>query len=627
MPRPPSKQKLRIPPAHEGIQVNFCKKTDCSNFGIPPLESIKGIPLPKKADSGGKKRSRDNYSVNSRQDSSPALECELCGQKPPMKSNQGVYEELTRMWKYLVPPQQLVRTCPNTECEHHNQAVEVTAGTKHYYKDGKQESGGQRYICRECKRTFTINENPAARQNKPSLNALIFRLLVNKMPLQRICEVAEVSMPTLYAKIDFIHEQCLKFAASQERKLPNLQIRRLQISLDRQDYLVNWTETVDKRNVVIHAMGSADNRTGFVFGMHLNFDQDAQREAIEQDALICGDHATKPPFRKYPRYWLAPDFVEATKKAVPQKNKSKALVERISEDYAEAELREDIESFEQMNASVKLPRSGMQIHGEYTIYGHLMFLKRLLPKAEKIRFYMEKESGMRAACLSAFAEDILNERVDAFYVKINKEMTIAQKNAAMAKGRRELETFRDSSSIYAEADDNSLRALMFERKIEGGDFFLSGKFKDKWYLYPAPLKNEPEKAVSWLTYTGPRRYGNFHLAKLMLRASLFGIDRFFMQVRRRISLLERPIASSSSSGRKWYGYSPYNPAYIVKILEIFRVYHNYVNATATFRRRKLQPGEKKRNPGEVQKTFKTPAMRLGLSSVKAQIDDILSFCE
>jgi len=77
-------------------------------------------------------------------------------------------------------------------------------------------------------------------------------------------------MPTLYDKIDFNHKQCLAFAASREHKLfEGMPVRQLYISVDRQDYLINRTQTEDKRNVRMSAVGSADNTTGYVFGMHL----------------------------------------------------------------------------------------------------------------------------------------------------------------------------------------------------------------------------------------------------------------------------------------------------------------------------------------------------------------------
>ena len=489
--------KQRIPPAYNGIQVNFCKNPKCSNFGIPALENIKGLSLPESTTND--KRNRDNYTIRG----DCALQCHYCKQEPPMKSNKGIYDECSRMLSYLEKEPLQEKVCPNINCHHSISFIDVKIGHQHYHKDGKQKSGAQRYICRECNRTFTINDNPAAGQNKPFQNALIFRLIVNKMPLQRICEVAQVSMSTLYAKIDFLYEQSQAFAASHEQKLPNLPIKRLQIAVDRQDYVVNWTDSKDKRNVVIHALGSADNRSGFVFGMHLNIDPAVVRDNIEVEAEACGDFEAKPPFRKFARYWLAPDFAEALSKSKSIKSKRKlGLSESIEESYAESELREDIESFEEMTSEVKLPKLGMQIHGEYTMYGHSMFLKRLLKKTEKIRFYMEKESGIRAACLAAFVDDILEKRVDAFYVKINKEMTISQKNVAMARGRYTLDEFQNGDPSYKDLSDQSLRALLLEENISKGQFFLSGSFKDEWYLFPAPPKNEPEKAVSWLTDTG-----------------------------------------------------------------------------------------------------------------------------
>ena len=81
------------------------------------------------------------------------------------------------------------------------------------------------------------------------------------------------------------------------------------------------------------------------------------------------------------------------------------------------------------------------------------------------------------------------------------------------------------------------------------------------------------------------------------------IDRFFMQIRSRLSYLVRP-PSTASTRRLWFGNSAYNPEMIVKVLDIFRVYYNYV----------LVGSDKK-----------TPAMRLGLAKGVIRIEDILYF--
>ncbi|MDE3021390.1 MAG: hypothetical protein KGI54_05975 [Pseudomonadota bacterium] len=95
-------------------------------------------------------------------------------------------------------------------------------------------------------------------------------------------------------------------------------------------------------------------------------------------------------------------------------------------------------------------------------------------------------------------------------------------------------------------------------------------------MYPFPNMGEPEKAVCYLT--DYKDYDENHLARLYNKASMHAIDRFFMQVRRRLSVLERPTGTASNMNRVWHGYSVYNPETIVKMLGIFRVFYNYCPA-------------------------------------------------
>jgi hypothetical protein len=87
-------------------------------------------------------------------------------------------------------------------------------------------------------------------------------------------------------------------------------------------------------------------------------------------------------------------------------------------------------------------------------------------------------------------------------------------------------------------------------------------------------------------------------------ASLRGIEQFFMQVRRRYSLLERTLNSASRVDRIWNIYSLYNPVVIQRLLNIYRVFYNYA-----------KKGDDK----------KTPAMRLGLAAGPVDIGRIISF--
>jgi hypothetical protein len=74
--------------------------------------------------------------------------------------------------------------------------------------------------------------------------------------------------------------------------------------------------------------------------------------------------------------------------------------------------------------------------------------------------------------------------------------------------------------------------------------------------------------------------------------------------RRSVNPLERPLKSASSDVRTWYGYNPYDPTMIEKLLTIYRVMHNFV---------------------EVGKDKETPAMRLGLMENPAKPEDLIYF--
>ncbi len=411
-------QGSRLPVAVNGINVNFCKNPRCNNFGV--FADTKSQPR----GPGAKERGSDSYrihsNINARGETVPVLECELCKQKPPIKSNHGVVEEMNRMLAYL---DEIPRGCTDSKCPNH--LVDVKAGKTYYQSFGATKSGSQRYRCKLCETTFSIGLS-TKQQREPHKNVQVFRLLVNKMPLKRISEAADISMPSLYDKIDFIHRQCVAFAGSRERQLlEGMPIKRLYLAVDRQDYLINWTDTKDKRNVILTSVGSADNTTGYVFGMHLNFDPVMDRNQVESDALKINDHDLRKPYRKYARLWLRDDYAEAlSQPAHYGRYHGASLDSEIESAYQEAVNRDDVEVSEVLDGTMKLPASGMQVHSDYTLYGHFFFLKKLLPSVEKVRFFMDQESGIRAACIGAFYDDIRQGRCDAFYVRINKLLTV-----------------------------------------------------------------------------------------------------------------------------------------------------------------------------------------------------------
>lgn len=520
------------------------------------------------------------------------MHCCVCNENPPPKSNLGIAEERARFLKDLaVEPNP---SCPNDSCLNHT----VPVGIKGSYQSiGLTKSGSRRYRCVLCKKTFSVGKS-TLRQKQPHKNRLIFSLLMNKSPFRRICEVADIGPEGLYGKIDFLYRQSLAFAADREKKLLNsMAIPRLYVGVDRQEYVVNWTRQADRRNVMLGAVGSADNETSYVFGMHLNYDALMDVDATEADAIAAGDYEAKPPFRRHARCWLKGDYESAVRKQAARKKPARDLRGDIKAVYDEAAQRDDVEVSETKDGEQRLPTRGMQIHSEYTLYGHFFYLKSLFGGVERLRFFLDQDSGMRAACLAAFQPEIAARKADAFYVRIAKEVTVSEKRVAIADSRAVFDAARKANPGMPDAE---LEVLITKARI--ASMAAIGKWQDKWMAHPFPNMSEPEKAVCYLT--DYMDYDEDHLARLYNKASLHGIDRFFMQVRRRLSILERPIGTASNARRMWHGYSAYNPETIVKMLGIFRVFYNYCLAG--------QDG-------------KTPAMRLGLAKGKVSLEDIIYF--
>lgn len=578
-----SVQSPRIPPKIQSLQYNFCKNPKCTNYGVePPQTSTRGVSGSYAIAGGGK--------------GFPLLKCTCCGETPPLKSNIGITEEIERISSYLKITQvKSNRSCPNSDCTNHS----VPVGTKKAYRSfGTAASGAKRYQCAICHKTFSIPK-PTQGQHETHYNIEIFKLLVNKVPLSRIVNILEISWEVLYNRIDFIHRQCLAFAADRENQLKDLPIERLYLAIDKQDYEVNWTERKDKRNIVLSAMGSADNATGYVFGIHPNFDHTLDKTAIEQDAIAIQDASKAEPFKKYARLWLESDYEKASK-TYKSKKPTATLTDEINETYNVANQREDIEAFDVKTAQQKLPNYGLQVRAEYTMIAHFYFLKNLMGNVGKWRFFMDQESGIRSACLSAFKDEITQKRTEAFYVKIEKNFTVDEKRKFKANSKKSFDAIQ---ATYPQLSEEAIKLEMLKQEIQS--VTPLGSWKDKWVKHPLPSMSESNKAMCWLTEH--QDFDLNHQAWLYNKASLHGIDSFFEKIRRRIAMFERPVHSSANNGRTWNGYAAYNPAMVVKMLEIFRVVHNFIDT-------RKEDGEKT-----------TPAMRLGLAKAPLDYKTILYF--
>lgn len=590
----------RFPEPADGIQVNFCKNFRCAAFGVP--ETLHRVRRAKTtAPAPG-----DYIRVTS--SDKTVMRCGVCGSRMPIRNNQAIAEELARFSRPALGKP--APSCPHEDCDNYGTPV---AEAGRYAKFGNTRFGTPRWRCNSCKKTFSEEGAPLLRQRLPHKNRDVFLLLVNKSPIRRIAEVTGLDPKSVYGKIEFIGRQCQAFVGDRERKLlDGAPLPKMYVAVDRQTHNVNWSNRRDRRNIQLNAIASADLNTGYVFGFHLNFDPALDPSLVEKDAAAIGDPETFEPFRQYARIWLAADYEAATARSAPvaehrpprRRRRTKVVAAPLSgldagitSTYAKSATRQDVEAAEPEQTETALPELGMLIKEQYAMHGHFQLLARMLRGAEKVRMYLDQDSGVRAAFLGAFSERIKARTADGWYVSVLKEATIHQKERAVQQAKQRL---KDASERYPGLSKDALLSALMKEEMKGARAL--GPFDDNWLEHPAPNMSEPAKKICWLTDFND--YDEDHAARLYLKASLHAVDRFFMQTRRLLSLAERSLSSASSDGRTWHGYSAYRPENLARVLEIFRVYYNY---------------------RKVGKDKKTPAMRLGLARAPIAPENIIYF--
>jgi hypothetical protein len=148
-----------------------------------------------------------------------------------------------------------------------------------------------------------------------------------------------------------------------------------------------------------------------------------------------------------------------------------------------------------------------------------------------------------------------------FYVQVMKEATVGEKRKLVQQSMRGFERACEANKGLA---PYQVKVLLARQEIER--IKELGSWKDRWLRHPIADMREPVKLICWLTDIdapdpdpSKREDQLNHFASLHLKGSLTSIDRFFMQVRRALTMAERAIASASADRRLWFGKNAYNP--------------------------------------------------------------------
>ena len=558
----------KIPSSSDSTQLNSCANLACSNYGIEAKNPLISDYLNKEP--ALVKLGNDYELAHQKKDNILVLTCKKCRVSSVLFNNKSVNEEYLGISGHYEELKE-IPSCKSIDCV--NYGISILKEPEEYAKNGKNESGGQRYKCKRCNKTCTIPSvrTPYSRQRESFKNIDIFMDLVNKVPLKRILELNNINPKVLYNKIDYFYRQCRKFARAKNKHLIKKNLGDLRLSSDRQHYTTNWRSSVDRRNATLYNLTTTDESSSYVFLSSLNFDPEAVVSDINQLAYDNGDMDRPIAWRKFAKYRLdsGQDDDPLDPTTTPFKNGKKI--------------------------------KGMQVLESYTMAAHFVYLKELLTKTKKITLYNDKEGSIATLIKNIFKDRILEGSAEAFIVSINKNKKTQSRIKKENLSERASKDFKKFKSNNPCLSDFNAKSAFFKYNWDNAIVVD----RAKWHAHPTPSAEEPDKAIHWITQRDGVEIEN--IAPLMVTATLNATDRFFLSLRRRITFFERSISSASgikSVGSKWSGYAAYNPAVLVKLLEIFRVYYNFVLTG---------------------KDKKTPAQRLGIAKKDYTVRDILYF--
>lgn len=197
---------------------------------------------------------------------------------------------------------------------------------------------------------------------------------------------------------------------------------------------------------------------------------------------------------------------------------------------------------------------------------HFALLKEKLKYCPLIRLYADNESGIKLSIGAIFPDWIADETLYAFQISADKAGSAQYLDEASTAHLKEVEV-----EMIIENPDISkaeIKARLWQEQLSNR--MRVGNAKSEWIINP-----NKESRLGMLLPLGDVKHMNQHqMIKSLMNASLHGVDNWFQILRRHVNFLERPVTSATNS-KRWNAYAGYNPEWMVKLIEIKRVYFNY----------------------------------------------------
>lgn len=577
------------------IQANFCTNPFCKWFGLPQYkyEDIKSKPSRYKL--VGK---IDSKSIKCNDIPTNEHEGIVIDNWVTPLSNWSLAEEMKRLIDInTVVPMKTEYNFHKEECS--EISLNPFDNSTAFYKRGKSSSNSQKYQCKKCKKI--TNVLPSQRecftyyQKKNNILPRFALQILSRTPVTRTLELLGIGASTYYNKLEWLHKRCLEFLEKHETKpLKEKHFDNLWLNTDKFSYFLNnirkkghGKDYLEQERPLFptYIVATVDSHSRYAFRTDISFDYNITAEDIESDIEVLKENHLYNFAQKNARY-------RYSYYGVADEEEIKESTDDDLIDKDNLQLRKDY-------------IDGFHVNTTYTAYAHYWLIRKML-NTDSINYVCDEDNSLITSLMRVYVNDIKNGDVNIFTCRVDKTLSKKEAYVQYIMATDRLHEWQDFIDLKGSLKDTAINKIAND--LSNHKFYKYVEYKGKNYpvyshnpiKHPFPHKDEGIRYVDCLTNLS--RLPSLELAEMLYNVDLRSINTYFNKIRRRASILERPIVSGRGEGKS-YIYSNFNPKYAHYMLTILRTYLNFCD------------------------TFKdvTPAMLLGIADKPFNLGDIIYF--
>jgi hypothetical protein len=584
------------------IQMNFCTNPYCKWFGLDQEKfDTKGKPSRYKLSGSGK---------------SKTIYCNPDPIKPSHGMTLGCHTRPFSNWSVAEEISRLVRieSVKNIEPEYvfHKEGCVSEDLTpfrdkKAFYKQGVSKVGAQVWQCKSCKKKTnlmpTTKQTVVYHQQRSEIVPNFAKLLLNRTPIKRTCEILNIGSGTYYKKLEQLYLRCLEFLEIHEtRPLKEMTFKEMWLNTDKMTYLLNnvrrkgmggggygeLEELHFPTNVVI----TADVLSRYVFRSDVAYDWDTSLGDLALDTLLYKDDHLNEFAKRHARLRFS-HYPQP-----PSKNDSQTKDE-YNQELLEISRRDNY-------------IQGSHVNSTYTTLAHYWLIKQLV-NASEWRFVTDNDQSLMTACYRVFSKEFQMTDAHHFLCQTDKTKTRRQAYEEFKYAQQELFDWGLRNGHVT----RSLKRLAFRYLTEE---LKTHKFHKEVITKTSSYNTYADNPIQHPLATPDRGFRQVNcttdlsslepnqVANLILNVNDNAVNTFIQNIRRRLSILERPLMTARGDGKS-YIYSNFNPEYAQMSLTILRTFYNFCVPFKT-------------KNGKIT-VVATPAQRLGLTDKRFELNDII----